>query len=307
MKRILPAVILALTVIALAAPLPATAQTKIRVVVNDTAITSYDINQRAKLLRLTERLGGAASRRKAQQELVEEVLKLAEAERLRSTVGDGEVNDAYASIARNVKMSPKQLSNALRQNGVNPSTLKDRLRAQLSWSRVVRRRFQAQVNVNESDVIAALKKSKDLDKEKSIEYQLRQVIVVVPKKSSSGFKSKRKREAQALRKRFTSCPEGVEIARGLSEVVVKNIGRRLETELPDGLRDDIEKTSVGRLTAPQTTGNGYEMIAVCEKREIASDVAARTELENELRAKEGEQLSRRYLSELRRRAVIDYR
>lgn len=307
MIRLLPAIVVALMAIALGAPQPAHAQAKIRVIVNDTAITSYDIGQRAKLLRLTERLGGSAARRKAQQELVDEVLQLAEAQRVRSMVGDAEVNGAYANIARNVKMSPKQLSAALRQNGVNPSTLKDRLRAQLSWSRAVRRRFQAQVSVSESDVIAALKKTKDIDKEKSIEYELRQVIVVVPKKSSSGFKSKRKREAQGLRKRFTSCPEGVEIARSMNEVVIKNIGRRLETELPDNLRGTIEKTAVGRLTAPQTTASGFEMIAVCQKREIASDLSARTEVENELREKEGEQLSRRYLSELRRRAVIDYR
>ena len=40
------------------------------------------------------------------------------------------------------------------------------------------------------------------------------------------------------------------------------------------------------------------MFALCDKQEIASNVAARMEVEDELRDKEGQQLSRRYLREL---------
>jgi peptidyl-prolyl cis-trans isomerase SurA len=89
--------------------------------------------------------------------------------------------------------------------------------------------------------------------------------------------------------------------------VVQTIGRRLETELPEDLRKEIQALQPGNLTKPYDTPIGYEMIAVCGKREIASDIAVRTEVENELKAKESEAQSRRFLMEIRRRATIIYR
>ncbi len=280
------------------------AQTSIKVVVNDEAITSYDISQRARLISMTQRKSSSIARREAEQELIDDKLKLTEAKRLGVVVSQSEVDGAYQSIATNVKMSASQLSSALRRGGVNPDTLKDRLRAQIAWSQAVRRRFQATVKVTESDVIAALRRSDKADQNVSIEYDLKQVIVVVPKKSSGGFKSKRRRESDSIRSAFNGCDAAGPVLSQYSEVVVKPIGRRLETELPEGLRDEISKTEPGRLTKPRQTEVGYEMLAICEKREIQSDIAARKEMENELRAKEGEALSRRYLMDLRRSATI---
>ncbi|MBD8892708.1 SurA N-terminal domain-containing protein [Roseibium litorale] len=294
--------------IAAASPLAGTVATAraatIEVVVNDKAITTYEIQQRARLITLTQRKGGVLAKKLAEEELVNEVLQLAEATRVGVRVSQAEVDGAFANIARSVKLSPSQLAQALGQSGVKADTLKDRLRAQLAWVQTVRRRFQADVHINESDVIAALRKSDKADQATSMEYDLRQVIVVVPAKASGSFKSKRKSESDQIRKAFNGCDAAGPVLAKYSEVVMKPVGRRLETELPGNLKDDIEKTEPGRLTKPQQTGKGYEMIAVCSKRELQSDIAARTEVENELRAKEGEAMSRRYLMELRSRATI---
>ncbi|MFD1694502.1 peptidylprolyl isomerase [Roseibium aestuarii] len=283
---------------------PVLAQTSIAVVVNDQAITTYDVNQRAKLLQLTQRKQGATAKRLAEQELIDDTIKLAEASRLGISVSQADVDNAFGSIARNVKLSPAQLGQALRQGGVDPQTLKDRLKAQIAWSQVVRRRFSASVDINDSDVIAALRKSDMKDKQTSVEYDLKRVVVVVPKNAGGGFKSQRKRESDAIRAAFNGCDASATVLGSYKEVVVMPIGRRLETEIPEDLRGAIDKTEVGRLTAPEASPRGFEMIAVCEKREIKSDIAARTEMENQLREQEGEKLARRYLMDLRRRATI---
>ncbi|EFO29630.1 SurA N- domain family [Roseibium sp. TrichSKD4] len=278
----------------------------IKVVVNGKPITTYDINQRAKLIRLIQRSSVAASRREAEKELIDDRLRLEEASRIGVKISEAEVNNAYANIARNVKLTPAKLTAGLRQSGVNPQTLKDRLKAQLAFQQSVRRRFNSQVDVDESDIINALRKSDDENKNISVEYNLQRVIVVVPKKSSKGFRNKRLAESNSIRKAVTACDSAGAVFGKYSEVVVQPIGRRLETELPEPMRKEISKTTPGKLTSPRKTEVGFEMIAVCGKREIASDIAARTELENELRAKEGEALTRRYLMDLRRRASIVY-
>lgn len=286
---------------------PAAAQTSIKVVVNSEPITSYDINQRAGLLRLTTGRGGAAAQRAAMEELIDEQLKMQEASRAGIRVSKAEVDEAYSSLARRVKLSPSQLGQALRQAGVRPETLRDRLEAEIGWGQILRARFRQEVRIAESDVLAALRKKDDEDTSKSMEYRLQSVIFVIPAKSSSALKSQRRRDAENFRAAFNSCDQSEALAQQYREVVVRPAQLRLETELPDDLRQLVEKTAAGKATAPQTTPNGLEIFAVCEKREIDSNAAARMEVEEDLRQKEGQQLSRRYLRELRSRAIIDYR
>ncbi|MTI17608.1 peptidylprolyl isomerase [Rhodobacteraceae bacterium RKSG542] len=298
----------ALLVAPLTAPLPTQAATRIEIVINDKPITSYDLSQRVKLIQLTTPYKGSAAKKRAKEELIDEALKLQEAKRIGVRINDKQVDDAFATIAKRVKLSPSQFKQALGQNGVNSKTLKDRLRAEIAWSDVVMQRFRATVRINESDVIAAMQGSGKADSDNSaVEYDLQRVIFVIPENASSSFKRKRQNEVDKLRSRFTSCKDGLRIASGLKEVVVKPIGKRLETDLPPQLREQLSKISVGRLLPPEKEKNSISMLAVCGKRTIQSDAAAREEIEGELRNKQGQQLSRRYLHDLRANAVIEER
>ncbi|MXN64463.1 peptidylprolyl isomerase [Stappia sp. GBMRC 2046] len=286
---------------------PAHSATKIEVIVNDKAITNYDVDQRAKLIRLTSRRSGSAARKAALEELVDETLQLQEANRLNISVSQSQVDSAFADIARNVKLSTDRLSAALRQQGVSPNTLKDRLRAQIAWGEAVRLRFRAEVNISDADIIAALREQESKNTNKSVEYSLQQFVFVIPSKASNSFKAQRKREVDQFRSRFTSCDEAKRIADGLKEVVTMPARRLLESEIPPNLREKAKQASVGRVADVNLGEKGYEVTAICDKREFSGSADARAALEVELRAKEGEQLSRQYLRDLRRRALIDYR
>ncbi|EEA92774.1 SurA N-terminal domain-containing protein [Pseudovibrio sp. JE062] len=287
----------------------AEAASKIVAVVNGRPITSYELQQRSKLISLTTRAPSSIAKRKAKDELIDEALKLAEAKRVGVSISDSKVDDAFATIAQRVKMSPSQFKQALSQSGVNPRTLKSRLRAEISWSEVVMQRFRATVRINESDVIAALqgRENKDDSGATSVEYDLQRIIFVIPKNSSKTFKNKRVSEMKKLRARFTSCEEGTRLASGLNEVVVRPIGKRLETDLPPAFVKKLNEISIGRVTAPTPVDSGFEMIALCGKETINSDATARSTIEGELRNKKGQQLSRRYLRDLRSNAVIEQR
>ncbi len=291
---------------------PASAQNRIAVIVNDQAVTSYDISQRARLLRLTSRKGGAAARKAATNELVDESLKLQEAARIGISVSQSQVDDAYASIAKRSKLTPARLSQALKQSGINPQTLKDRVKAELAWSEAVRMRFRRTVSISEQDVIAALQGGTNNGEEgddpnKTTEYALTQYVFVIPKKASGGFKAKRKREVEAFRKRFTSCGEATKLAKGLDEVVVKPLGRKLEPELQPAIVEAVKEVSVGRTSKAVNSAMGIEIYAVCDKKIVDSNAAAVAEMRGELRNKEGQLMARRYLAELKQTAVIDYR
>lgn len=286
----------------------AQAQTSIKVVVANQPITTYEIAQRAKFLQLTQRVKNAT--KLATDELIDEKLQLAEATKRGVTVSEGEVNEAYANIASRLKMSPDQLTKGLRSSGVDAKTFKDRLRAQLAWGKVIREKFRATVSVSEQDVIAALQDKSEPgkgEKATTTQYDLTQVIFVVPAKASSAVAAQRQKEAEQLRGRFTSCAEGLAFTKGLKEVVIKPLGRRMQSDLNDDNVKMLDEMAVGRLSPPQRTENGVEMVALCDRRVLQSDAAARAEIEGELMDEQGTLLSRRYLRDLKRNTVIEYK
>lgn len=312
------AVVLAVIVLSAAAQpavtTQASAQSTIRVVVNGTPITSNEINQRARFLRLIDRrLGGASLTRKAQQELIDEKLQFAEATRLKLVATDQMVDGAYASIAQRVKMTPANLSRALTQSGIDPNTLRTRLRAQMLWQQAVMQRFRQQIRIADSDVVDAIKAQQKAgdkaagEQAKTIEYRLQQVILVIPAAQRASALPNRRKEAEALRAKVNGCDGLVAASATLKEAVVKNIGHRTDAELPDNFAEFIAETPVGKLTKPIETTNGLEMLAICERKERESDFSIRTKVEGDLRQKQGELLTRQYMQELRRFAVIEYK
>lgn len=117
--RLVP-VLLGLALV-LTTPFSAPVQAAIRVIVNDVPITDYDISQRARLITLTQRKSASIAKRQAKEELVDDQVKLGEAERMGIDISSGQVDNAFNNIARNVKMSPGQLSKALRQGVSTPT------------------------------------------------------------------------------------------------------------------------------------------------------------------------------------------
>ena len=292
----------------------ALAQTTIKAVVNGEPITSNEINQRARLMGLFMRGQSSASiQRAALEELVDDKLKLAEAKRVGISVGDKEVEQAFAGFAQRMKLSPAQLAQALGSQGVDASSFKARLRTQMVWQQLVVGRFRATFTVSDADILAALDKKGDTaEKDKMMksqgtttEYSLQQVILVVPQQG--GQPEARMREAEALRAKVTSCDGLADLVKPIRESVIKQLGKRTEDELPENFRGTLAEVPVGKLSKPQRSGLGVEMIAVCGKRTITGDFTVRSKVEDELRQKQGELLARRYLNDLKRIAVIDYR
>lgn len=274
------------------------------ILVNDTPITNYDIDARAALLRLQGASGGQASSR-AEDELINEALQRAEARRLGITVTQAELDEALRTIASRSSLTVGQLSQALGARGVDISSLRGSIEAQIMWSQIIRARFQATVDVDEQDILAALgnRESDDEGGEMTAtEYTLREVIFIVPE--GSGTTSQRMREAAAFRSRFESCQAGINSARQLTGVVIQDEVRRFSSDLSAGLDELLSGTAVGSLTAPEETDEGVIMIAVCNKREVRSDADARRDVESELRSEEGVLISRGYLRDLRASATI---
>lgn len=278
----------------------------IRILVNDEPITTYDIQQRTKMLRTFT--GGKAGEKEAIDQLIEERLMLQEAKRRQMEASDEEVDQEIANRARGAKLTGAQFQQALRQAGIDPKTFRQFLRANISWSKIVRARFRATVNITDQDIAAALGKKNDPQEQTAAtEYRLRQILFLVPKGSASKVAAQRLSEANAFREKFQGCDTAVAQAGGTPGIVVREPIRRSESSLPGPLKEALQALPVGGATKPEQVPEGYQIVAVCAKNAIQGETEATEAAREELSGERGQLLARRYLRDLRSDAVIEYR
>jgi peptidyl-prolyl cis-trans isomerase SurA len=117
----------------------------------------------------------------------------------------------------------------------------------------------------------------------------------------------RRREAEALRARFQSCNEGIAMVRAMRDVVVREPILRNSADLSQQLREILDKMELGRLTAPEPTSQGIQMFAVCDRKANTADSPAKRQVREEIYSKRFEKESKKFLDEVRRQAMIEYR
>jgi peptidyl-prolyl cis-trans isomerase SurA len=285
-----------------AQPLPARAG--VVVMVNGEPITDLDVQQRSKLITLTTHKSPA--RKDVIQELIDDKLKIKEAKKYTIDLSKTDVDSAYASMGARMRLSADQLDKVLESKGIRPQTLKARLKAETSWTSLVRGRFQQSLMVGEQDVRSAIKLKDSSDKADSFEYRMRPIVLVVARGSGATVESRR-REAEALRGRVQSCDEAVSVFRTLRDAAIRDIVVKTSAELPPALRQILDKTQVGHLTAPEVTKQGIEMVALCDRRPTTADAPEKKEARDKLYVQRFEAKSKEYLEDLRKAAMIEYR
>lgn len=288
------------------APNEVQAASQIKIVVNKQAITSTDLKRRTALLRLQRQSGKLST--KAREQLIEEALIREELTNRRALPSQSEVDRAFATFASGNGMSAKRMGSLLNQAGVGSKHFKEFIRLQIGWPRMVSARYGSTGKLSTQDLVSKMLERGD-DKPTTTEYILQQVIFVVPSsKRSKSTINRRNTEAKRFRPNIDSCDTTKQKAVGLKDVTVRNLGRFLKPELPPEWSPLISKTDINKPTGTRVTDKGVEFLVICKSRSVSDDKAAEMvfRLEQE-QSGEASANSKRYLDELRRRAVISNR
>jgi peptidyl-prolyl cis-trans isomerase SurA len=284
---------------------PAHAQT-IAVMVNGEPITNMDIEQRSKLIQLT--MHKQPSRQEVINELIDEKVKIKEAKRFGVDPTTSDVDQSYAGMAQRMRLTADQLTQVLEKQGIRPDTLRARMKAEMVWGSLVRGRYKESLQVGEKDVAAAVKGSGEGNLEvDASEYKMQPIVLIVPRGSPQSAFDQRKKEAEALRERVTSCAEANNYFKSMQGAAVRDIVTRTSADLPPSLRDLLEKTQVGHLTPPEQTKQGVEMVALCARNKTTVDTPKKKEIRDKMFVEKYEAKSKSYLQQVRSAAMIEYR
>ena len=197
----------------------------------------------------------------------------------------------------------------LANGGASADTLKQQLKAQMAWSSLVRGRYKASLEIPDSDVEAQLQLHKsDATNQVGYEYILRPVLFVVPRGSPDAAFEARKQRCRRLARAFLrSAPTAFLSPAHCREVAVRDPISKSSADLPQELRDILDKTDVGHLTPPEQTAEGIQMFAVCSKKESKNDTPAGKTMRDQMFEQKFGAKAKRYLADLRRQAMIEYK
>jgi peptidyl-prolyl cis-trans isomerase SurA len=288
---------------AAAAPVPAFAQNVV-LIVNGEVITNWDIEQRAKFNMLASHK--QQPRNEIIEELIDDKLKAQIAKRYKIDLTDKDVDQQYADMAKRMHQTADQLTQVLGQSGIDAKTLKAKILADLSWQYIIRGKFQNALQIDDKSINSEVesKKKDSKDPDVGYDYTLRPILFLVPR-GNAALMEARKKDADALRARFTNCESGLPAAKAQRDIIVRNTVTKNSSDLVPALREILGKTELGHLTPPEATPEGVELFAVCDKKETTTETPEKRAARDKLFGDAFQTASKKYLRELRRGAMIE--
>ncbi len=264
MKHILYALVFcALTLSAHAAT-----QLKIVATVNNDIITSRDLEGRVNMALQGANLPDDAVLRRqlekqALESLIDEQIRLQEAERIGVMPTNEEIDEAFAKLAAQNNLPAAEFQKALeRLPGVYPS-LRRQIKTQLAWSNIVHRRVRPQVTITESDITNHLEERQK--NPVSVEYRIAEIFLKNTE-ANRRIADQIQIEIREGKKRFSAVArqfsQGLEAGKGGSLGWVPE--NRFEPEFDATMR----ATPVGQISEVVETPRGLHILFVRDKRDV---------------------------------------
>lgn len=155
-------------------------------VVNDEIISTYDLGQRMRLLIVSSGVQPTAQtlpqlQQEALVSLIDQHLQLQELRRIEldqkiSIIAtDEELEEELTELAKQNNSTKEQFLAALAARGIGPDTLRNQLRAQVSWQRWIRGRYGSRLRIGEDQIKAA--QARILAASSKAQYQISEVLI----------------------------------------------------------------------------------------------------------------------------------
>ncbi|UTW57348.1 peptidylprolyl isomerase [Kordiimonas sp. SCSIO 12603] len=244
----------------------------IEVLVNDEPISSFDIDQR---LRLVIALSGGVNtqeeflkvREQVLRTMIDERLQLQEAATVDLVIAAEQLDDFFARRAQGVGQTADQFASALTSIGSSKRSMQKQMEAEVAWSQLVEGRLGSFVSVSDEEVEARIQKIRD--NRGKFEYRLNEIVfdVNTPEQEAS-IKS----NAEQIVERLRAGAKFDEIAKQLSSSPSAAVGGDLGWITVDSMNDDyagiVEGLDVGKISDPVRTAGGFAILGLGDRRRV---------------------------------------
>ncbi|MEI2804990.1 MAG: peptidylprolyl isomerase [Albidovulum sp.] len=226
------------------------------VIVNNSAVTEYELDQRLRFLTILRAPGDPAT--EAEKGLVEDRLRIQAAKAAGIMLNDQQVAAGMAEFAGRANLDTEQFVQAIGQAGVAPETFRDFVTAGLAWREVVRARYGEKVTISEAEIDRAL--SVPAQRGGGPRVLLSEILIP----TSGGTAIEKRDLAEDLAKSIGSEAAFAAAARAHSAAPSRANGGQLGwvpvTNLPPQVRQVIAGMGNGQVSPPINLGNAIAIV-----------------------------------------------
>lgn len=239
-------------------------------IVNDTVITTYDVEQRLKLMIISS--GGRVNpqmlprlQQQAVRDLVEEQLKLQEAKKFELEAPESAIEAEVRDMAAQSGLTAPQLEQALKLDGISIVSLKNQIAAGIVWPELVRGRYGKRARVKEDEIDQTLERLR----EDATQEQLLVSEICLPIPSPDQAQAYYQGGLQLIEQMRKGVPFAV-VAQQFSACTTAAAGGDMgwvrPGELPVEMGDAVRDLPPGAVTNPILAEGAFMIMAVRDKR-----------------------------------------
>lgn len=254
---------------------------RIAAVVNKKMISEADLESRLKLAVLSSGMELTQEIRdqlKSQilKTMIDEELKLQEAEKFEIQIPKENIDLAFTSIERSNNMEPGYLKTILAENDIPVETMQSQIKANLSWQEYIRERFHSTVQIGDSEIDRGLQ-----EQEQSIAEPQDLIGEIFLSVESPDQDDQVKNQAREL---VTNMKQGArfsmlaqQFSNAASAAQGGDIGWVRRSMLEDSLKNALESLHPGEITEEPVRGqNGYYILMLRDHREAGESPGKQT-------------------------------
>jgi peptidyl-prolyl cis-trans isomerase SurA len=303
---------------------PAAAQetTSVIATVNDQPITTFDIDQRIRLLQILGQ-GGSPNRKKIGNDLINDVVKIQEAKLYKINATEKEIDERLKRVAQGLKTDDAGLIVKLKAQGIAVSAFRQYTAAQMAFGRLLSTRYKEKVEADPAAVdqkLAAIKSEINGKMAKVMADPRMQPISVYAlleinfpvEGSDPQLMQSRAIEAGQYAQKFKNCQNVRGPAAGIFNV---QIGKKIEADgrkLPPQLKSIFDSKGPNHAFGPMRSPKGVQVVAFCGKRTITPPkpnvtLPTRQQIENAVLNEKFDKVEQKYVAIMRQHAIIEYK
>ncbi|HEY0596326.1 peptidylprolyl isomerase [Sphingopyxis sp.] len=240
--------------------------------VNGEIITATDIEQRMALIRIANSDAALPPeelqrlRSQVFSNLIDEKLQIQEAKAAEITIDENVVNEQFARLATRFKQTPDQFSAYLASKGSSAAAVKQQIRGEFAWDRLLSRNIQSTTNVSTDEVQAVEKRLNEAKGQD--EFHLGEIYLSATPENAAAVGENAKKIIQALQAGGSFAA----YARQFSEATTASVGGDLgwvrPALLPQSMADAAAQMQPGQLVGPVEVPGGISIMLMIDRRQV---------------------------------------
>jgi len=238
------------------------------------------------------------------ERLISQEIQRQRAKRLGIEVDQASVNDAIDQVAAGNQLKTIEFRQALQKQGIDYNYYRDSIKHEILLSRLIQREVDQTINISEQEINDYIAGNSSSESE-TLVYRLRHILIAVAESETADKISAAKQTINDIKRRLETGDDFAAVAAAQSNGRLAlqggDLGWRKLNELPVFLREAVETATVGSISDPVQSPDGFHIIKVEDKQTRTAEIVTESRVRHIFIANKDTESAQQKLTELRNR------